>query len=194
MADEALKELRDSIQAFERARESRKRISAAAPVPAVASAAPVAPGAATAPDEPDPIAESIAQPTPVPPSDRTSSVDAEGAGAGAETVLPETAATTGPGEDTANAESGTAPDEPKNGSTGDGGLTVGPARPGRFAIQVGAYDREPQATALAERLTAKNYPAYVAESRGLEDRVPGPDRWVHRPSYRGGDGPACHCR
>ena len=192
MADEALKELRDSIQAFERARESRKRISAAAPVPAVASAAPVAPGAATAPDEPDPIAESIAQPTPVPPSDRTSSVDAEGAGA--ETVLPETAATTGPGEDTANAESGTAPDEPKNGSTGDGGLTVGPARPGRFAIQVGAYDREPQATALAERLTAKNYPAYVAESRGLEDRVPGPDRWVHRPSYRGGDGPACHCR
>ena len=161
----------------------------AAPVPAVASAAP---GAATAPDEPDPVAESIAQPTPVPPSDRTSSVDAEGAGA--ETVLPETAATTGPGEDTANAESGTAPDEPKNGSTGDGGLTVGPARPGRFAIQVGAYDREPQATALAERLTAKNYPAYVAESRGLEDRVPGPVRWVHRPSSRGGDGPACHCR
>jgi cell division septation protein DedD len=164
----------------------------AAPVPAVASAAPVGPGAATDPDDSDPVTESIAPPTPVtpsaatdpgdpdpvaqsipptsgPPSDRTSSDDAEDAGA--ETMLPGTAATTGPGEDTAHAESSTVSDEPKNGSTVDGGLAIGPARPGRFAIQVGAYDRKPQAAALAGRLAAKNYPAYVAESRNLEDRI-----------------------
>jgi len=141
----------------------------AAPVPAVASAAPVGPGAATDPDDSDPVTESIAPPTPVtpsaatdpgdpdpvaqsipptsgPPSDRTSSDDAEDAGA--ETALPETAATTGPSEDTESA--------------------------GRFAIQIGAYDREPQAAALAGRLAAKTYPAYVAESRDQSPPNPPP--------------------
>jgi len=139
-----------------------------APEPA-SDATPVAPRTATDPGDPDPVAESIAPPTPAPPSDRTSSDDTEDAGA--ETALPETAATTGPSEDTGSAGAGTVSDEPKNGSPVDGGLAVGPARPGRFAIQVGAYDRKPQAAALAGRLAAKNYPAYVAESRNLEDRI-----------------------
>jgi len=116
-----------------------------APEPA-SDATPVAPRTATDPGDPDPVAESIAPPTPAPPSDRTSSDDAEDAGA--ETALPETAATTGPSEDTESA--------------------------GRFAIQIGAYDREPQAAALAGRLAAKTYPAYVAESRDQSPPNPPP--------------------
>ena len=43
-----------------------------------------------------------------------------------------------------------------------------------YATQVGAYDRRPQADALADRLADAGYPAYVVEARQ------GPDRSMFR--------------
>lgn len=219
--DESLQELRDSIQAFERARESRQRKGdapaverAAAParrrwLPVVVlgvglcavaivlmgggptesvsdgattasdepappaerttSPRPVTPGAATALNSPGAAAEPIAASATAPSSDDTPSDDAPATEA--ETARPETGTAPASREAPVVPSAGAVPAEPEQGSSEETGSAVRPAQPGRFAIQVAAYDREPQATALATRLTAKNYPAYVAESRDLEGRT-----------------------
>ena len=56
-------------------------------------------------------------------------------------------------------------------TTLDAEPAAGPAQPGRFAIQVAAYDRQAQAAALADRLTEQSYPSYVARSTDLEGRI-----------------------
>ena len=61
--------------------------------------------------------------------------------------------------------------EPSGGALVDTGAVTRPPRPGRYAIQVGAFDRENQATTLAGQLAAKSYPSYVVESRDLGARI-----------------------
>lgn len=46
-----------------------------------------------------------------------------------------------------------------------------PAQPGRFAIQVAAYDRQTLAAEFADRLTALTYPAYVTQATDSEGRT-----------------------
>jgi cell division septation protein DedD len=73
--------------------------------------------------------------------------------------------------DTSTDDDRTDIDGAKAATTLDAEPAAGPAQPGRFAIQVAAYDRQAQAAALADRLTEQSYPSYVARSTDLEGRI-----------------------
>ncbi len=176
--NDSLEQLRDSIQAFEQACASRRRAHANGP-PAAQTPRPAAPRrwwpwlilvlglAAVAL-----YLVKVGSPNTAGPGNRADqtgpAVRAESTPAAAPERLAASPSLAAP--PTANQTMSATDDPPQAGAAPDTLPAGEPPQPGRFAIQVGAYERQAQAAALAERLRARNFPSYVASAQELEGR------------------------
>ena len=88
-----------------------------------------------------------------------------------DTAVEETATPVSPSEEPPGVGSDDVSAAPSGGALADTDAVARPPRPGRYAIQVGAFDRENQATTLAGQLAAKDYSSYVVESRDFGERI-----------------------